>query len=197
MRSLTKGFVCWILLGFMIACMPGGSQVKAASLWNDGANLYSDHKARAVGDILTIVISESSSATRAGQARNSKSASAEASAGTGVFKWIANAGMDSQDSFNAQGSISNTNKVSGRMTAQVIEVKPNGNLVISGTQTIKQNGEEQKITVTGVVRPDDVTVNNTVLSSYVADAQIHIDGKGPIAGKQRQGILTQIFNFLF
>ncbi|MDD4599873.1 MAG: flagellar basal body L-ring protein FlgH [Negativicutes bacterium] len=197
MRSLTKSFVCWILLGFLIAVMPGGVQVKAASLWSDGANLYSDHKARAVGDILTIVINESSSATRSGQARNSKSASAEASAGTGIFRWIASAGMDTKDNFNAQGSISNTNTVNGRMTAQVVEVKPNGNLVISGTQNIKQNGEEQKITVTGVVRPDDVTANNTVLSSYVADAQIYIDGKGPIAGKQRQGILSQIFNFLF
>ena len=70
-------------------------------------------------------------------------------------------------------------------------------MVITGTQNINQNGEEQKITVTGVIRPEDLTADNTILSSYVADAQIRIDGKGPIAGKQRQGVLTQIFNFLF
>ncbi|MPN24167.1 Flagellar L-ring protein [bioreactor metagenome] len=197
MRSLTKSFVCYIVLGFLIAAMPITTKADAASLWSDNANLYADHKARGVGDILTILINESSSASRAGKANNSKSASAGASAGTGIFRWIAGADFESEDSFNAQGSISNTNKVNAKMTARVIEVQPNGNLVVTGTQSIKQNGEEQKITVTGVVRPDDVTADNTVLSSYVADAQIRIDGHGPISGKQRQGILTQIFNFLF
>ena len=93
--------------------------------------------------------------------------------------------------------MTNTNKVSGRITVQVTEVKPNGNLVISGTQTIKQNKEEQKITVTGEVRPQDISTSNTVLSSYVANARIQVDGKGPIANKQQQGILTQIWNILF
>lgn len=197
MRSLTKNLICCIVLGFLIAAMPASAKVDAASLWSDSANLYSDHKARAVGDIVTILINESSSASRTGKADNSKSASAGASAGTGIFRWIAGADFESDDKFSAQGSLSNTNKVSAKMTARVIEVQPNGNLVITGTQSIKQNGEEQKITVTGVVRPEDVTADNTVLSSYVADAQIRIDGHGPIAGKQRQGILTQIFNFLF
>lgn len=197
MYSLTKSLVRCVVLGFLIAALSLAPQIKAASLWSDGANLYADHKARAVGDILTIIISESSSAVRTGKASNSKSASGEVSAGTGIFSWIAAADMASKDSFSAQGSISNTNKVSAKMTARVVEVQPNGNLVISGTQSIKQNGEEQKITVTGVVRPEDVSADNTVLSSYVADAQIRIDGHGPIASKQRQGILTQIFNFLF
>jgi flagellar L-ring protein precursor FlgH len=119
------------------------------------------------------------------------------SAGTGLFTFMNPVSGGISDSFKADGSISNTNNVSGRITVQVTAIKPNGDLVVSGTQNIKQNGEEQKITITGEVRPDDVTANNTVLSSYVANAQLRIDGKGPIAGKQRQGILSQIFNFLF
>lgn len=197
MRSLTKNLLCVFVLGFLIAALPVAVKVEAASLWSDSANLYADHKAHAVGDILTILINESSSANRVGKAANSKSASASATAGTGIFRGIAGADTSSKDNFSAQGSISNTNAVSAKMTAQVIEMKPNGNLVISGTQIIKQNGEEQKITVTGVVRQDDVTPDNTVLSSYISDAQIRVDGHGPIAGKQRQGILTQLFNFLF
>ncbi|QJW45996.1 flagellar basal body L-ring protein FlgH [bacterium BFN5] len=170
----------------------------ASSLWGDGASsLYGDLKARAVGDTLTIIINESSSASRTGSASNSKSANVGADAGVGIFKFLAEASASSSDSFKAQGSLNNTNKVTGRVTVQVIEVKPNGNLIVSGTQTIKQNGEEQRITITGNVRPYDVTPDNTVLSSYVADAQIKIDGKGPISNKQRQGILTQIFNFVF
>jgi flagellar L-ring protein precursor FlgH len=186
-------------LGFFLVLSPMTSAF-AASLWSDetqNTSLFRDRKAQAVGDILTIIINESSNASRTGSASNSKSASADAAAGVGVFKFIGDASVSSSDSFKAQGSLNNTNKVTGRITVQVIEVKPNGNLLVSGTQTIKQNGEEQRITVTGSVRPDDVTPDNTVLSSNVAEAQIKIDGKGPINSKQKQGILTQIFNFLF
>jgi flagellar L-ring protein precursor FlgH len=68
---------------------------------------------------------------------------------------------------------------------------------VSGKQTIKQGSDEQRITITGMVRSDDVTADNTVLSSYVSNSEIKIDGKGPLAGKQRQGILSSLFNFLF
>lgn len=188
-----------ILLGLMLN-LGSASSALAASLWSDApttAGLFGDVKARAVGDSLTIIINETSNASRTGNASNSKSANVGADAGVGIFKFLAEASASSSDSFKAQGSLSNTNKVTGRITVQVIEVKPNGNLIVSGTQSIRQNGEEQKITLTGSVRPYDITADNTVLSNFVADAQLRIDGKGPLANKQRQGILTQIFNFLF
>jgi flagellar L-ring protein precursor FlgH len=174
-------------------------KAEAVSLWADNAsmNLFGDHKAHQVGDILTIVISESSSARKSNSASNSKDGEQNMAAGTGIFHFLASASASQSDSFSANGSLSNTNAVSGRITVQVVEVKPNGNLVISGTQSIKQNRDEQKITVTGVVRPEDVTPSNTVLSSKVADANIEFDGKGPLNRKQRQGIITQILNFIF
>jgi len=194
--NLTKIITYCMVLGFLLVSLPVNA-VQAGSLWSDNSSLYADHKARSVGDIVTIIINESSSAARAGNASNSKSTSTDMSAGTGIFNWIASANAANSDSFKAQGSIANTNKVNAKMTAQVIEVKPNGNFVISGTQSIKQNAEEQKITVIGTIRPDDIAADNTVLSTYVADAQIRIDGHGPLSRKQRQGILSQIFNILF
>ena len=101
------------------------------------------------------------------------------------------------DSFKANGAATDTNKVSGRVTVSVVEVKPNGNMVVEGTQSIWQNRDEHKITLRGMVRADDVTAANTVPSSLVADATLKFDGKGPLNAKQRQGILTQIFNILF
>ncbi|WP_425058618.1 Flagellar L-ring protein [Sporomusa carbonis] len=190
-------------LGFLLALMFMIAPVacaQAESLWVDNspaANLFNDHRAHAVGDVITIIISESSSASRSGSASNSKSASANLDAGVGVFNFFNAASFGTSDSFKAQGSINNTNKVTGRITVKITEIKPNGQMIISGTQSIKQNGEEQKITITGTIREEDITSDNTVLSSNVAEAQLKIDGKGPIAGKQRQGILTQIFNFLF
>jgi flagellar L-ring protein precursor FlgH len=174
--------------------------VQAESLWSDTAStgsLFADHKAHAIGDILTIIISESSSASRSGNSSNSKDASAKANAGVGIFKFIGDASVGTSDNFSSKGAINNTNTVSGKITVMVTEVKPNGNLVIAGKQSIKQNGEEQIINLTGIVRQEDISADNTISSSYVADAQIKIDGNGPLARKQRQGILTQIFNFLF
>lgn len=186
-------------LSALVVCAP--LQISfAASLWVDdssGIDLFADHKARLVGDSLTIIINESSRATRTGSSNNSKSGETDLAAGTGIFHFLAAAGASSSDSFQSSGNISNSNSVTGRITVQVTEVKPNGNLVVSGTQTITQNKDVHKIVITGVVRPDDVTRDNTVLSSYVADAELTFDGKGPITEKQRQGILTQILNFIF
>lgn len=199
MRRLTKIAVCYIVVG-LLASLLITVPAQAESLWNDNAsaaNMFADRKARAVGDIVTILINEKTSASRTGKANNSKSSKTDVNAGAGIFGWIASASAGNSDSFSAQGSIANSNNVSAKMTAQVVEVRPNGNMVLSGTQSIVQNGEEQRIIVTGIVRPDDVTADNTVLSTYVAEAKIRIDGHGPLARKQRQGIISQILNFLF
>lgn len=199
MFNLTK-FISSLLLGFLCLVFLATSSASAMSLWSDtgaSSSLYSDVKARAVGDTLTIIISENSSANRAGNATNSKSTSLNMNAGTGIFHGIASATAGNSDSFQAKGSIANTNNVTARMTAQVLEVKPNGDLVISGTQSIKQNGEEQKITISGIARQVDISPDNTILSTYIGNAQIKIDGNGPITKKQRQGIISQLLNFLF
>lgn len=199
MSSLTKFSVC-IVLGFLCFLLPTIPSASAMSLWGEAGaniNMYGDRKARAVGDTVTVIISETSSANRVGKAANTKTTSTSMNAGTGIFSGIASASAGNSDSFSAGGSINNTNTVTARMTAQVLEVKPNGSLVISGTQSIKQNGEEQKITVSGIVRTEDISTDNTVLSSAIGDAKIKVEGNGPIAGKQRQGIVSQILNFLF
>lgn len=189
-----------LIVGFFFSALSVQTPVRAESLWTEGrqsSSLYSDRKAAAVGDILTIVINESSSASRSGNASNSKTSSTSVSAGVGLFTFLNDASAGNSDSFQAKGSITNTNKVTGKITVQVVEVQPNGNLVVSGTQKIKQNGEEQSITISGIVRPDDIAADNTISSNLVANAQLYVDGKGPIAGKQRQGIITQLFNILF
>jgi len=186
-----------LCVGYMMSIVPSAN---ATSLWSEDTTsmgLFADRKARAVGDSLTIIINESSSASRSASGSNSKSGSNTLSAGTGIFDFLAAATASGSDSFKSSGSLSNKNNVTGKITVQVIEVKPNGNMVISGTQSIVQNADQHRITITGLVRKDDVTTDNTVTSSQVADAQLKFDGKGPLNSKQRQGILTQIFNILF
>ncbi len=193
-KRLAAGLCAVILSG---AATPAVAQ----SLWADSVGgesmLFADHKARNVGDILTIVISETTTASMTKASNNSKSGQTSLNAGVGIFGFLAAASASGSDSFKANGSATNTNRATGRVTVTVTEVLPNGNMVVEGTQSIWQNNNEHKITLRGVVRRDDVSYANTVPSTQVADATIHFDGKGPINAKQRQGILTQIFNFLF
>lgn len=150
-----------------------------------------------MGDILTILINESSKTSQSLSNSNSKSGNQSLAAGTGIFGFLAAATASGSDSFKANGNANNTNTATGNVTVTVIEVKDNGNLVVEGTQSIWNNKNEHKITVQGVVRPDDISPDNTIVSSKVADATLRFDGKGPLNAKQRQGILTQIFNILF
>ncbi len=176
------------------------TDVRAESLWSDSSAtsvIFGDQRARAVGDILTIVVNESSTAVRAGSSSNTKSASASTNQGTGLLGFLPESSLGQNDKFSSNGSINNTNTVKARLTVKVTEVKANGNLVISGTQNIRQNGEEQRIVVSGQVRPSDIQSDNSVLSSNVADAKILVTGSGPLVNKQRQGILSQIWNWIF
>ena len=192
---------------FLIACFWGLLSVlmpaagSAQSLWStdtvSGHSLFADRKAHNVGDILTIVISETTTTSTTKSNSNAKSGSQSLNAGTGIFSFLATATAGGSDSFKANGAAKDTNTVSGKVTVTVMEVQPNGNMVVEGTQSIWQNRDEHKITLRGVVRQDDVTASNTVPSSQVADATLKFDGKGPLNAKQRQGILTQIFNILF
>ena len=177
----------------------GGGAVEAKSLWvdNNAVSLYADKKARNIGDILTIVINESTTQTAVKARTNSKSGSISVGSGTGIFDFIKAFSASGGDNFQADGSATDTSRFNGQITVTVVEVLPNDNMIVEGTQSIWQNRDEHKITLRGIIRRDDVTMNNTVPSSKVADASIRFDGKGPLNAKQRQGILTQLFNFLF
>ena len=192
---MKKFFAAILIAAFTLA----GGTVDAKSLWVDGGtmSLYADKKARNVGDILTIVINESTTQTATKSRSNAKTGSLNVSAGTGIFDFIKAFSASGSDSFTADGNATDTNRFIGQITVTVVEVLPNDNMIVEGTQSIWQNRDEHKITLRGVVRRDDVTMNNTVPSTKVADATLKFNGKGPLNAKQRQGILTQLFNFLF
>ena len=193
---LKKLFAVFLTAAFLSVTFFGA--VEAKSLWTDrGGNMFADKKARNVGDILTIVINESTTQTASKSRSNSKEGSVSIGAGTGIFSFLKAAAASGEDEFTAAGSASDTSRFSGQITVTVVEVLPNDNMVVEGTQSIWQNRDEHKITLRGIIRRDDVTMNNTVPSTRVADATIKFDGKGPLNAKQRQGILTQIFNILF
>ena len=174
----------------------------AESLWKNTNGyatkaVFADHRASGVGDIVTIVISESTTTSATRNSANEKSGSVKLGGGIGIFDFLQAASASGSDKFTAKGSASATNRVAGNVTVTISEITPSGNFVLEGTQSIWQNRNEHKITFRGVCRPEDSSASNTVLSTRVADATVRFDGKGPLNAKQRQGILTQIFNILF
>ncbi len=191
---LRKIFAAMLAAIFLMAPFSG----EARSLWRDNHwGMFADKKARDVGDIVTIVINESTTLSATKSRSNSKEGETSLESGVGIFRFLAAASASGSDSFKADGSADDTNSFRGQITVTVIEVLPNDNMVVEGTQSIWQNRDEHKITLRGVIRRDDVSIANTVPSTKVADATLKFDGKGPLNAKQRQGILTQILNFLF
>lgn len=188
--ALAAGSLLWSL------APPAAS---AQSLWAGGRyrNVFSDRKAQDVGDILTIAISESTSLSTSKSGSNSKSGNVSLSTGVGIFDFLRAASASGSDSFKANGSASSKNSTTANVTVTVVDIQPNGNLVLEGTQSIWHNKNEHKITFRGVCRPEDVTASNTIPSTKIAAAEVKFNGKGPLNAKQRQGILTQVFNILF
>lgn len=176
------------------------------SLWTgsrEGSFLFVDHKAREVNDLITVQIVEDIKATKAASTKTAKNSSHSASlkALFGFEKSIAasNRNFDPQsvldtsvqNTFDGSGTTSRSERITGTITATVKAVLPNGNLIIGGSREVVINNETQFMLLSGVVRPQDISPFNTVLSTSISDATITYTGKGVISEKQKPGWLIR------
>jgi flagellar L-ring protein precursor FlgH len=172
----------------------------AGSLWDDRAgSLYDDFKARRVGDLVTIVVVESTTAAARANTAVQKSESASTTAGVGPllnFLWPELGASGKTDS-NTQGNTARAGTLQTRITVQVVETYPNGVLRIEGRRTLKINEETQTLVFSGLVRIRDIRADNTVPSTAIANAEIYFEGKGIVGSRQREGILTRLFKIIF
>ena len=177
------------------------------SLWQGSASgLAEDFKARAKGDTLTVLISEQASASK--EATTGTSRASDISAGipnllgletnmTGINKWmdlskLVNASAGSK--YDGSGSTTRKENLNAIITARVIDVLANGNLLIEGRRNVLVNREDQIIVLTGTVRPRDITPDNMVNSTFIADARITYSGKGVISDRQQPGWLMEMID---
>jgi flagellar L-ring protein precursor FlgH len=161
-------------------------------------NYFVDTKAHGVGDILTIVISESATGSSTATTTQGKTSSASFGPGVGsVLSLIRTFGLSGTQSNNASGTTTRQDTLTATIAVTVKSVMPNGNLVVEGSRTVGTNSEAQTITLTGVVRPADISPTNTVQSPQVADAQIKYSGKGPVGEVQHDGLVQRIFKYVF
>ncbi|MDR1051235.1 MAG: flagellar basal body L-ring protein FlgH [Deltaproteobacteria bacterium] len=167
-------------------------------------NFFSDMKAERVGDIITINIVETSRASKTANTSTRRSNDVNASVdslfgleapgklptplGMNLAAGV-QGGYSSQ--FSGTGSTSRNENITAKISARIVQVLPNDNLVVRGSQEILVNNEKQYITIQGVVRPADVATDNSVLSTYLADARIEYTGQGDLTNKQREGWLSR------
>lgn len=197
-----------VVCGLCVGSAMAQTDQDAGSLFNKGMkNPFLSRTAKGIGDILTIVVSETSTAsynvsTTAAKKDDNSVASAVLPFVSALKiplldQLLGGLSTGASSSNNGSGSTTQSGKLTARVTVTVKQILPNGNMVIEGVRMIKVNKEEQQITFTGIVREDDIRSDNTVLSERVAEARITNLGKGLAADRQRRGILTRILDWLF
>ena len=190
------------------APVPAAAPQPTGSLWTQGGGtLFQDIKANNIGDIVTITVVEQSTGSKTAATNTARTSDLQ-----GGFKFNGVTVGDAQNpagaltfgpyqaqfsnQFDGTGATSRTGNMAAYMTATVVEKLPNGNLVIRGSRWTKVNNDLQQIVLEGVIRPTDITRENTVLSQNIAEAKIFLVGKGPLAKQQKPGWLGQIVDFV-
>ncbi|MGN5374980.1 flagellar basal body L-ring protein FlgH [Sphingomonas hankookensis] len=159
------------------------------------AALYEGWRAKKVGDPLTIVLVERTSASKsAGSKLDSTGGFSITPPSAGPLSFDPNmAKLSGGRNFNGGGSADQTNALSGELSVTVAEVYPNGTMLVQGQKRVTLNRGDEFVAIKGVVRSADVDINNRVPSTRVADARISYTGKGDVARASRQGWLSRFF----
>lgn len=176
----------------------------ADTVWNkDSASPYSTQKGYKEGDIINIIILESTNATNKAGTKSDVKDDLSMKFTHTLQRLAPIIGTNNQMAGNATnkysgiGSTQRASNVQARISAWVTEVLPNGNLTIKGRHKVEVNQEVQEITITGVVRPKDISGANTIYSYQVANAEMAVKGTGVVADTESPGWLTRIFNWVF
>ncbi len=181
-----------------------------ASLYVEGSRgLFEDDRAGRVGDIVIIRIDETEQGSHNATSKLARKSSNDASApGTlGLLPALQKLypGLDpanlistaTNGSFDGQGAVTRSGKLSGTLPVRVRAVTPNGDLYVEGTKVVLVGEEEHHLSVSGVIRQADIKPDNSVLSSQVADAEIELTGRGDVSDQQRPGWLTRVMSALW
>lgn len=194
-----------IILTILATCI---SPALCESLWqkrsHESAFLFLDSKARRIGDLLTVVVSQdtnvASRETR-GLGKESEAAagfSLEGEAGGGFSSQASNAALDignsSKRNFDGNSTFRSNQEFTDRMTVTVMDILPNGNMVISGRRRLRVAGDEQTLVLTGVIRAIDVAPDNSVSSRNISELNLLYEAAGPAQSFTRQGWLGRATN---
>ena len=201
---MIPSFACSSVIG--LAALLAAPAVLAQSLWPAGQaprSMFADRKAAAKGDLITIVVAESAVA----QSSQSKKSSRESTLQDAITRFVyptlgrhkgelPGMGATGAASYSGGGDVSNSQSLSARAAVLVVDVLPNGNLVIEGVRVVTFSGETQYVVLRGIVRPEDIARDNSVVSTNVADARIEFHAEGALTEAQKRGWLAKAYEKL-
>jgi len=185
---------------------------KTNSLWQTGSQaFFKDQRANKVGDILTVTINIKDDAAIDNESSRSRSNTEDA--GLTDFLGIPErqlakffpeevspaslVDMDSSSLSKGTGAIEREEEINVQLAAMVSEILPNGNLLIHGRQEVRVNFEVRELLVTGVIRPEDITNNNSISYEKIAEARISYGGRGQLSDIQQPRYGQQVFDVVF
>ncbi|HEU0065787.1 MAG TPA: flagellar basal body L-ring protein FlgH [Sphingomonas sp.] len=172
------------------------SPAMADDLYRRGgpAALVSDQRAASVGDALTVLVFQSAESSNSAQ--NSSRKATDAAARLRIGDVNEGPGTSFGGGYAGRGEARRTERLVTQLSVTVSAILPNGDLVVTGRQRMHVNGEHTDIGVRGRVRPIDISSDNTVLSTRIADAEIDYGGKGFVSRGARPGLLNRVFSLL-
>ncbi len=205
MRRKTRRNIFIVGLAMFCSCI---ETLNADSLWKrrspQRAYLCQDSRARNVGDLVTIVVTESSEVDNSEDKSMSKSSGNgvksdfEASSGGGLSTQSSSAALDLSNTagrnFGGKASYRDSRGFNDQITVSVVDVLPNGNMLLAGKRTLTIAGEQRTLLISGMVRAVDLGPDNKVNSRYVADLRTVYEGDGPSRRFVRQGWLSKATN---
>lgn len=192
--------------------MPKTAQVErsAGSLWPGETtrnSFFQDTRARNIGDIVTVSIVEEASGSKEANTDTSRESETglEVSNFMGIplgsgGKWsqiTPSISASSKNTFKGDASTSRSDKILGTIAVRVTEVLSNGNLFIEGTKETVLNSEKQYIILNGIIRPEDISGDNTISSNYISDARISYSGNGVLSEKQNPGWFARVLDVVW
>ena len=181
---------------------PPAPRVADGSIFNVStgyAPLHEGHRARAVGDPVTILLVETTTTSKSAGSKTQRGGGASITPPTaGPLSFLNPDALkaSSQSSFNGQGNATQTSTLAGELSVTIAEVRPNGTALLRGEKRLLLSQGQEWIQFAGIVRLTDIDVDNRVASSRVADARIEYAGNGSIARAGREGWLSKFFNII-
>ena len=194
---MKRARILWpALAGVLVGAAPAFATTPLVDL-ETGRSLVSNIKAHRVGDVVTIIIAEATTANATSKIDANNKSEVSGGPGLGILALISDWGLDAENKFQGDGRTTRTGNLRAEITARIIEVLHNGDYRLSGTRMVNINGERQLIEISGICRERDIGPDNSILSTYIADAQIAYSGSGPINAASQPGIISKIVNWLF
>lgn len=188
---------------FVLVAMLFCISVNAQSLYSESTYkpIVSDVRSYKIGQVLTVLIYESATASSSTGTTTGRSLSvgvdATSNKGPGTPSGGYSADVGLNNNFDGSGSLTRSGKFVASVSVTITDITPSGELMIHGKQILKFNNEKQDIELEGKVRPEDVLSDNSVVSTRIADAKIKYMGEGLLSDRERPGIITKFFNWLF